>query len=121
MKKQYISMGIDTAHYGKNIIELMNKTTHCLNCGKKLRYLDKEKRRNRGYCSLSCYYAKPVKAAYIEQEYGKPLQEVVVELLNKNDNVTLTAQLLGLNKERLYNYLRKYNIRRRVQWEVGKG
>ena len=95
---------------------MLDETEHCLNCGVKLKWTDKNKRRNRGYCSLECYYAKPPKVAWLEREYGKPAREVILELLNKLDNVSAVAQLCGMGRSNFYAVLRRFNIRRVVKW-----
>lgn len=118
MKKvgQYTD-ALDLAHYGPEIKQMMDEAEYCLNCGAKLKYLpEKQKRRNRGYCSLECYFAKPPKVAYLERVYGKPVREVILDLLNRLDNVTAVAELCGMGKSNFYRLLRKYNIRRVVKW-----
>lgn len=115
-KKGQYTDAVDNAHYGPEIRKMLDEAEYCLNCGIKLKYLDKNKSRNRGYCSLQCYYAKPPKVALLEKEYGKPAREVILELLNRLDNVTAVAQLCGMGKSNFYSVLKKYNIRRVVKW-----
>lgn len=108
---------VDLAHYGPEVRRLMDEAKHCLNCGARLGYLDKNKRRNRGYCSLECYYAKPPKLAYAERVYGKAGKQLLLELLNRHKNVNAVAELLGVRKQALYGWMRRYQIRRVVRWE----
>lgn len=98
------------------ITQMMDKATHCLCCGKLLRYLDKQKRRNRGYCSLACYYQKTPKMVYAEKKWGKPIRQIITELLNQTDNVNATAHLLGVEKPQFYSWLKKLNIQRKVMY-----
>ena len=107
---------VDLAHYGPEIRAMMDSAERCLNCGKPLRYTDKNKRRNRGYCSLACYFAKPPKLAYLEQEYGKPARDVILELLNSRDNATIVAELVGMGKANFFKTLKKLGIKRIVKW-----
>lgn len=116
-KGQYTE-AIDSAHYGPEIRKMLDEAEYCLNCGKKLKYLSKSKRRNRGYCSLGCHYAKPPKIALLEKEYGRPAREVILDLLNQHGNVTVVAQICGMGKSNFYKVLRKFNVRRVVKWEA---
>lgn len=117
MKKQgQYTDAVDLAHYGPEIRAMMDAADRCLNCGKLLKYTDKNKRRNRGYCSLACYFAKPPKLAYLELEYKKPAREVILELLNRLDNVAAVAELVGMGKPNFYKTLRKLGVRRVVKW-----
>ncbi len=116
MKRPTQSKALDTAHYDEYIIDMMDSTEHCLNCGVKLKYLlNKEKRRNRGYCSLDCYYKYPPKLAYACQEYGMKPRELLIHLLNQH-TATATAGLIGVGKPQLYEYIRKYHIRKKVTY-----
>lgn len=107
---------VDMAHYGPEIRAMMDSADCCLNCGKQLKYTDKNKRRNRGYCSWDCYLAKPPKLAFLEKEYGRPAKEALLELLNRMDNVAAVAELAGMGKANFYKTLRKLGIRRVVKW-----
>lgn len=115
-KKGQYTTAVDLARYGPEIRMMLDEARRCLNCGALLKYLDKNKRRNRGYCSLQCYYAKPPKLAYAERIYGKPARELLVELLNKHNNVVAVAGLLGVRKQALYAWMKRYGIRRLVRW-----
>jgi hypothetical protein len=96
---------------------MMNETTHCLCCRVKLRYLDKEKARNRGYCSLRCFYTLPPRYAYIERIYGIKAIDFVKKELNRTDNVETVAGLIGVYKQSLYEFIKKHRIHRVVRWE----
>lgn len=98
--------------------QMMADTKHCLYCGIPLKHNQcKDGRRNRGYCSLVHYYAKPPKMAYAEKAWGKPIKTVMVELLNRH-TAEATAQLLGVQKMTLYQWIRKLGLRRVTRWEV---
>lgn len=105
--------------YGPEIVEMMNATDNCLCCGVKLRYLDKEKRRNRGYCSLSCFYNLPPKYAYIEKVYGVPAIDFILKELNRTDNVDVVAGMIGVYKQSLYKFIKQHRIRRVAIWKRG--
>lgn len=116
-KAALLTNSLDMRHYDDDLVAFMSAATRCLNCGARLNYSDnKDKRRNRGYCSLRCYYEKPPKLAYAEAQWGMPARELLLELLNRN-TVTATAGLLGVGKPNLYNYIRKFGIRKKVVWE----
>ncbi len=111
------NLSVDTAHYDEHIVRMMDETETCLNCGVILRYIHrKEGRRNRGYCRLQCYYDKPPKLAYAEKEWGMPAKELLIELLNKY-TVQAAANLMGVEKPQIYNYMKKYNVRRHVVYK----
>lgn len=115
--KKTTGANLHTAHYNEHIIRMMDEATHCLNCDASLKHqLNKEKRRNRGYCKLQCYVLKPPKLAYAEKQWNKPARELLIELLNKH-TVQAVAELLGVGKPQLYEYIRKYNIRKTVIWK----
>ena len=98
--------------YPVEIQEMMNKANVCLNCGKILKYIPKN--RNRGFCSYGCYKTKPPKMAYAEKEYGKPIKEVVLEMLNDGATVTAAADRLGIGKPQFYNWMDKLDIKKKV-------
>lgn len=115
MKKPTASnQALDTAHYGPEIVRMMDETENCLCCGVRLKYLlNKGKARNRGYCSLKCYYQYPPKLAYACMEYGKDPQELLCVLLNRH-TVQAAADLMGVGRQQLYEYMRKYGIQKKV-------
>lgn len=116
MKKK-ASCAIDDS-YSIEVQQMMNSATQCLNCGTELRYLQrKEGRRNRGYCSLSCFYSKSPKMAYVEKEYSKPIREVFLEMLNAGTTVEAMVDRLGIGKPQYYKWLGKMNIEKRVVWK----
>ena len=105
--------------YEPEIVEIMNSTEYCLCCGKKLRYLDKEKRRNRGYCSLACFYMLPPRYAFIEHHYGIPAVNFIIRELTRTDSVEVVAGMIGVYKQSLYQFIKRHRIRRTVSWKVG--
>lgn len=111
-----LTKSVDMRHFDNELVSFMDSAQSCLNCGVRLDYLNKDKRRNRGYCSLRCYYEKPPKLAYAEVQWGKPARELLLELLNRN-TVEAAAGLLGVGKPNLYGYIRKFGIRKKVVWE----
>lgn len=105
------------AHYPPEIQQMMAEATHCLKCGKMLEYHErKEGRRNRGYCSLSHYCQFPPKMAYAEKEYGKPIKEIVIEMLNNGTGIVATADRLGIGRPQFYKWMDKLDIKKKVVW-----
>lgn len=74
-------------------------------------------KRDRKYCSFDCWQTKPPKMVAVEKESGKPIREVVIDTLNSNQNVTVAAQLLGIDKPQLYNWMDKLGIKKVLYWE----
>jgi len=105
------------AHYPIEIQQMMAETTTCLNCDSILGYNQrKEGRRNRGYCSLFCYCALPPKMAYAEKEYGAPVKELILQMLNNGTTVIATSERLGIGKPQFYKWLDKLDIKKKVVW-----
>ena len=52
-----------------------------------------------------------------EKMFNKPLKEVILEHLNKNNNLTVTADLLGTNRQQLRQWIEKLGIKRVLYWE----
>lgn len=103
--------------YPPEVQQMMAEATHCLNCGKKLSFLQrKDGRRNRGYCKLSCYFSKPPKMAYAEKEYGLPAREVIIQMLNNGASIVITADRLGIGKPQFYEWMKKLDIKKKVVW-----
>lgn len=46
----------------------------------------------------------------IEKSYKTELPKILLELLNKTNRVASTADLLGVSRKTVYNYIKKYNI-----------
>ena len=105
--------------YADEIIQMMDETKVCLNCSVKLNYLqNKEKRRNRGYCSLSCFVQLPPRYAYIEKCYSMPATEFIIRELTRTDNVDIVAQMIGVYKQSLYRFIKTHRIKRQVKWSA---
>lgn len=121
-KKAQLTTCIEHRHYGDEVVTMMNNTEVCLNCGKPLKYHpNKEKRRNRGYCCLDCYYTKPPKFAYVEYVIGVPVLDYILQELDRCDNITKVADLLGVTRQTLTKFLTKHHIIRTVQWRKVNG
>lgn len=101
----------------EEIRQMLRETRRCLNCGAWLPRGHGFKIKQ-GYCSQQCYYAKPPKAAYAEKQWGKPIAELMVEMLNKSTDQAV-ADMLGISKHTLYQWIRKYRIKRIVRYEIG--
>jgi len=110
-------MGTRIDDYSDNpeIAKMIHDTKFCLNCGRRLKRGHGLKV-DRGYCSRDCYFAKPPKMAYLEMIHNKPAREVIAHYLTINDNIPLTAELVGVTKQTLYRWVDNLNIVRKVEW-----
>ena len=106
---------IDDYSERPEIVQMLANTKVCLTCGKRLPRGHGFKRIT-GYCCQSHYYDKPPKMAYLEHVYGKPAKEIIIETLNQNNNVTISAELLGISKFTIFQWLKKLGINRHVEW-----
>lgn len=88
----------------------------CLTCNKVIKRGHGYKS-TRKYCSKECWSNKPVKMVEAEKLYDKPIRDLIIDTLNQNKNVTLTADLLGVGKAQLYNWMEKLNIEKVLYWE----
>lgn len=103
------------------IVEMLNETTECLNCGMSLKYhKNKEKRRNRGYCSTWCYLSKPPKMAWLEKEYGQSIETIILEVLNACGSGQVAADRLGVTRQTLYRWIKRLHLRQVTYWRVGE-
>ncbi|MFC4768717.1 hypothetical protein [Effusibacillus consociatus] len=108
---------LNTADEREVIRQMLLESKNCLNCGTRLPRGHGYKRKQ-GYCSADCYQAKPPKMALLEKIHGKPIREIVVEELNRNHtSMDVVAQLLGIQKFALYQWIKKLRIRQVVRWE----
>lgn len=105
------------AGYSPEVRAMLDETTDCLCCGKPLRYLRKNGRRNRGYCSMACYRQKPPRMAYAERELGEPIREAIVGRLNRGQTTEAVAGQMGIRKDDLIRWLKFMGVRRVVRWE----
>lgn len=104
--------------YSPEVEQMMAEAARCLNCNHPLKYRHRHGgRRNRGYCCLACFYAKPPKMAYAERKWGKPIRILLVELLNQH-TAEATAGLLGVAKYTLYQWIKAQGLRRVTRWEA---
>jgi len=104
--------------YPPEVREVLNSAERCLACGRPLRYLpDKDARRNRGYCSMACYRAKPPRMVAAERMLGEPIREAILDRLNRGQTIEAVANQLGVRKQALYRWLDLLGIRRRCVWE----
>jgi len=111
---------LELAHYPPEVREMMDSATHCLHCGAPLKENENyQARRNRGYCKYSHYIATPPLLAYAAREHGGKPVDVILQLLRKTNSISLTADLMGVHKQTLAEWMRKLKIKRVVKWEVG--
>lgn len=53
----------------------------------------------------------------VQEELGKPIRDVILENLNLNKSVPVTADLLGVHKQQLYKWMEKLGIQKVLYWE----
>lgn len=58
------------------------------------------------YCSKRCSYAR-----------NYPPKTEIINELNRTDNITVTAQLFGTERQTMYRWMRYYGIKRKVVYE----
>lgn len=73
----------------------------CKTCGKQFPP-PYDKKRKQEYCSKSCARTK----------IDKPIREEIVDLLNRNQDIKITAELLGISRDSLYNWIETYEIKK---------
>jgi transcriptional regulator with GAF, ATPase, and Fis domain len=78
--------------------------TKCLTCGKIVPRGHGHKS-DQKYCNEKCY-----------QNRYLPERQELLDILNRNNNITITAQLLGRERQALYGYMRKLGIKRKIVW-----
>jgi hypothetical protein len=66
-------------------------------------------RGNKKYCNTTCFH---------NRNLGLDKDEVL-DLLNRTDNIEVTAGLLGTYKQRIYAFIKRNGIRRIVKWKEG--
>lgn len=98
------------------IQQMLYETKHCLNCGTRLKRGHGIKVKI-GYCNTRCYYAKPSKMVYLEKVYGKPIRDIMIDMLNRSNTVEPVAGLMGISKMTLYQWIKKLNIQQTVTWK----
>jgi transcriptional regulator with PAS, ATPase and Fis domain len=52
--------------------------------------------------------------------YGGKASEVICQVLNKTSTLIAAAELLGVRKQALYEWMKKYQIRREIQYVSGQ-
>jgi len=105
------------SYYTLEIQRMIEATEVCLSCGKPLKYLEERSaRRHRGYCCRKCFMDRPPKRAFIETEKGKPLREVLLEMLNEGMTIEEASGLLGVSRELFYKWLQQLKIKRKIVW-----
>lgn len=78
---------------------------YCLRCGKILKMGHGYKTKTQ-YCSRICFDRRRV-----------PNRDELLQTLNKNNNITVTAHLFGTNKQSLYYWMKVLGIKRKVIYE----
>ena len=48
----------------------------------------------------------------VEEDWEKPIPELLQEMLNDNWNTNLIAELLDISRRTIWNWMEKYHIRR---------
>lgn len=101
----------------ENLIRsMLHQTKHCLNCGRRLP-CGHGFRVKTGYCNAQCHFEKPPKMAYLENVYGKPIREIMIDLLNRSDTMEPVSGLMGVTRFTLYKWIKKLKIQQTVIWK----
>lgn len=58
------------------------------------------------------------KMVELESVFGKPIETIILDYLNRNDSVNLTAELLGVSFRTLQRWLVYLSIKPVTKWEV---
>lgn len=88
----------------------------CPGCGKVIQRGHGYKSKT-DYCSHRCFQTLTHKMVEVEKVEGKPIKQAILENLNSSQNVNVTADLLGVNRQQLYNWMDKLGIRKVLYWE----
>ena len=54
----------------------------------------------------------------LEEAFGRPIEIIILDYLNRNDSVTLTADLLGVNFRTLQRWIAHLGIKPVTRWEI---
>lgn len=74
-------------------------------------------KKSQQYCSYRCYQIMTPKMIKMQKELGQPIREVIVEHLNKNHNIPVTAEIIGISKVQLYQWIDKLGIKKVLYYE----
>ena len=104
-------MKTNTAKYfgDREIKRMLLNSKRCLNCGGRIDG-------DQAYCCNDCYLTKPPKMAYIEQQYGTPIREFMLNLLNRFPE-NYVADYLGITPWTLHKWKKKQKITKVVRYE----
>ena len=96
---------------------VLEPTGYCYACGRRLAY-SATSSGSLYYCNVECMRRRPPKMVLAEIYWGRPAKEVALESLRAGRSVEAVAEMLGVRKQTLLDWLRRWGIRRRVIWEV---
>lgn len=77
---------------------------YCKTCGRLLPMTHGRHKRDK-YCDKTCFANRNL-----------PDKSELMAALNKNDNITVTAHLFGVDRQSLYSWINKLGIKRKVEW-----
>lgn len=103
--------------YSPEVVEMLDNTKVCLNCGKSLKYL---KNKNNGYCCYDCFLKKPPRFAYLESLYNCDIVDYILKELKRTNSMYMVSELLGINRKSITDFLAKNGIVRKVIWAKEK-
>jgi len=106
-------MRLDRSRTKHNILPV---TGRCYNCGVRLRYTGKGAKDRKYYCSLPCMRQRPPKMVLAELYWGEPFESLALRHLNNGGSVQALADMCGVHKQAVLQWLRVRGIERRVMW-----
>jgi len=106
-------MTLDASRTKHNILPV---TGRCYNCGVRLRYTGKGAKDRKYYCSLPCMRQRPPKMVLAELYWGEPFESLALRHLNNGGSVQALADMCGVHKQAVLQWLRVRGIERRVMW-----
>ncbi|MDE2099038.1 MAG: hypothetical protein KGL39_17420 [Patescibacteria group bacterium] len=93
----------------------------CPTCGRAFRHADKPPRK-RTYCSAACRRSRTPKMIAAEQAWGRPIDALLLDWLNRGMTQDAIAGLVGIQSYMLIRWMRTLGIRRVVRYEMrGEG
>jgi len=97
-------------------------TGRCYACNCRLKYIAHTKPSRSSslyYCSVRCMRVRPPKLVLAELAWGRPFREMALDHLNGGGTIQALADLCGVHRQAVMQWLRIYGIRKQVVWVTG--